>query len=135
LYAQGLDRLALDEAPDIRTVNYQLASGTSAPTLGPDQRAPLVEALKSRATHGTIAHLDYFAADGRGETSDTIVVYRGKKALSRITFRLQDTSPFLSYFARWKVPKGFRGKLRFCVASTDRAGNKSNTSCASLTIS
>jgi hypothetical protein len=32
------------------------------------------------------------------------------------------------------VPKKTKGKLRFCVSSTDRAGNKSNNSCAALTI-
>jgi hypothetical protein len=32
------------------------------------------------------------------------------------------------------VPKKTKGKLRFCVTSVDRAGNKSNASCAPLTI-
>ena len=40
----------------------------------------------------------------------------------------------LVYFARWTVPRKMRGKLRFCVASTDRAGNKSVASCAALTV-
>ncbi len=62
------------------------------------------------------------------------MVYRGRKVLKRISYRLEDTSPFLSYFARWSVPKKVRGKLRFCVSSTDRAGNKGKASCAALTI-
>jgi len=134
LYALGLDRNWLDAAPDIRTVNYQLVTGTTAPALTPDRRAPVDQALKSTGVHGKTAHLDYRALDGRGETAEAIVVYKGRKVLKRINFPLADTSPFLVYFARWTVPKKMRGKLRFCVASTDRAGNKSVTSCAALTV-
>jgi hypothetical protein len=134
LYTLGADAKALDAAPDIRTVNYQLVGGTPAPPLGRDTRAPFTEALKSTGVHGKVARLDYFAADGRGETADSIVVYKGKKVVKRFNFLIADTSPFLVYFAPWKVPKATRGKHRFCVTSTDRAGNKSKTSCAALTI-
>jgi hypothetical protein len=134
LYTLGADSSSLDTAPDIRMVNYQLVGGTAAPLLASDSRAPLTEALKSSGTHGKTVSIDYFAADGRGETADTIVVYRGKKVLKRFNFPIADTSPFLIYSARWKVPKKTRGKLRFCVTSRDRAGNKSKTSCAQLTI-
>jgi hypothetical protein len=134
IYVIGEDRNWIDVAPDIRTFNYQLVSGTPAPPLQADRRAPVDFAIKSTGTHGKTALLIYLAADGRGETSDSIVVYKGKKVLKRINYFLEDTSPFLPYVARWKVPKKTKGKLRFCVSSTDRAGNKSNTSCAQLTI-
>jgi hypothetical protein len=134
LYTLGNDRNWLDVAPDIRTFNYQLVSGTQSPPLAPDRRAPNDLAIKSTGTHGKIAQLIYFAADGRGETADSIVVYKGKKVLKRVTYLLEDTSPFLPYVARWKVPKKTRGKLRFCVTSTDRAGNKSKPSCAALAV-
>jgi hypothetical protein len=134
LYTLGEDATSLDAAPDIRTVNYQLVGGTSAPPLGRDTRAPFTEALKSKGVHGKEVRLDYFAADGRGETADAIVVYKGKKVVKRFNFLIADTSPFLIYFARWKVPRKTRGTFRFCVTSTDRAGNKSKTSCAALTI-
>jgi hypothetical protein len=134
VYAVGYDRVWIDTAPDIRAVNYQLVGGVSPPALQPDNRAPVDEALKSTGVHGKTAELYYFASDGRGETADVIVVYKGKKVLKRINYRLEDTNPFLPYFARWKVPKKVKGKLRFCVTSMDRAGNKSNTSCAALTI-
>jgi hypothetical protein len=134
VYAIGFDNSTLDSAPDIRMVNYQLVQGTPAPQLSPDHRAPLDEALKATGTHGKIASLFYFASDGRGETSDAIVIYKGKKVQKRINYRLTDTNPFLPYVARWKVPKKTKGKLRFCVTSTDRAGNKSNISCAQLTV-
>jgi hypothetical protein len=134
LYTLGFDRQNIDTAPDMRTFNYQLAGGGSAPPLGSDTRAPLAEAIKSKGVHGKVAHLDYYSADGRGESADSIVIYRGKKVLKRIHYLIEDTNPFLSYFARWNVPKKTRGKLRFCVSSTDRAGNKSKASCAALTI-
>jgi hypothetical protein len=134
LYAVGADASSLDAAPDIRTFNYQLTAGASAPLLGRDGRAPLTAARKSAGVHGKVVRLDYFAADGRGETADAIVVYRGKKVLKRFNFPIADTSPWLVYYAQWKVPKKTRGKLRFCVTSTDRAGNKSKANCAALTI-
>lgn len=134
IFALAYDDDWVDAAPDIRTFNYQLAPGTSAPLLGRDTRPPLTQAIKSTGTHGKIADLFYLAADGRGETADAIVVYRGKKAIKRFNYAMADTSPFFSYSARWKVPKKTKGKFRFCVTSTDRAGNKSKASCAALTI-
>jgi hypothetical protein len=139
LHALGFDSNWLDAAPDIRTVNYQLSSATAPPTLQPDHRAPIDQAFKSTGTHGKSALLSYLAMDGRGETADSFVITKGKTVLKRINLPLADTSPLLPYIVRWNVPKKFKGKvlkgaLRFCVASTDRAGNKSNTSCAALTI-
>ena len=134
VYTVGFDNSTLDSAPDIRAVNYQLVNGTPPPALAPDHRAPIDQALKSTGTHGKVVSLYYFASDSRAETADAIVIYKGKKVVKRINYLLEDTNPFLPYVARWKVPKKTKGKLRFCVTSTDRAGNKSKTSCAALTI-
>jgi hypothetical protein len=134
IHALGFDNNWLDAAPDIRAVNYQLSSSTTQPTLQPDRRAPIDQAFKSTGTHGKIALLGYLAMDGRGETADAFVVTKGKKVVKRINLPLADTSPFLPYIVRWNVPKKIKGKLRFCVTSTDRGGNKSNKSCAALTI-
>jgi hypothetical protein len=129
-YGQG----AVDTAPDIRTFNYQMVARTARPPLGPDTRAPLDEAVKGTGTHGKTVRLRYFSADGRGETAETIRVLKGKKVLKTFRFRLADTNPFVRYYAEWKVPQNVKGNLRFCVDSVDRALNKSNTSCAALTI-
>jgi hypothetical protein len=134
VYALGFNGQVVDTAPDLRTVSYQLVAGTTGPTPPADRRPPVDEALRSRGVHGKQARLSYYAADGRGETADSIVVYRGRKVLARINYGLQDTNPFVSYFARWNVPRKVRGNLRFCVTSTDRAGNKSRQSCAALKI-
>jgi hypothetical protein len=123
-----------DTAPDIRTANYQLVAGTPSVVAGADTRAPLDKAYKSSGVHGKLARLWYASADGRGQTTDTIKIYRGKRVLRTIVYRLSDTNPYFDYYAKWNVPKKVRGKLRFCVSSSDAAGNKSNVSCAPLTI-
>ncbi len=135
VYALGFARGGIDTAPDMRTVNYQMVAGTPIPALPPDRRAPVDEAVRSTGVRGKVARLMYFAADGRGQTSDTIRVLRGKRQLRRIVTPLEDTNPFFRYSVRWRIPRTVpRGKLRFCVSSIDAAGNKSNVSCAQLTI-
>jgi hypothetical protein len=134
VYALGFVAGAVDTAPEVRTFNYQLVSGVAPPALGPDGRAPLDETLPAKGVHGKLVRLSYFAADGRGETSDTIRVLRGGRTIKRIVTRLEDTNPFLSYDVTWRIPKKLRGKLRFCVSSADRAENKGPESCAALTI-
>src|SRR5262249_26035481 len=124
----------MDAAPDIRTVNYQLVSGTPPPSLGPDTRAPVDRAFASRGVHGKVVKLDYWAADGRGVTADTLRVYRKNRLLRTVRISLGDASPYLTYYARWRAPRNVRGKLRFCVQSTDAARNQSNLSCAKLVV-
>src|SRR5262245_14353981 len=123
----------MDTAPDIRTFNYQQVPGPPPP-LGPDTRAPVDHAFASKGVHGKTVRLSYWAADGRGVTADTLRVYRKNRLLGTARIGLGDASPFLTYYARWHAPRKVRGKLRFCVQSTDAAGNKSNLSCAKLTI-
>jgi hypothetical protein len=123
-----------DFAPDLRTYNFQQVAGTPAPAPPPDARAPVDGAFVSHGIHGKVAHLEYAAQDGRGETADTIRVYRGARLLRTRRVGLSDANPFFSYDARWRVPRTVRGRLRFCVRSVDAAGNKSNLSCAPLVI-
>src|SRR5204863_9904869 len=110
------------------------AAGSAPPARRPDRRAPSDQAFTSTGMHGQVAGVGDLAMDGRGEAAGRCVISKGKKVLKRITPQLADTSPFLPYVVRWNVPRKVKGKLRFCVTSTDRAGNKSNTSCAALTI-
>jgi hypothetical protein len=134
VYALGFVSGAVDTAPEIRTFNYQLVPGAVPPALAPDRRAPLDEAQPANGVHGKRVRLNYFAADGRGETSDTIRVLRGGRTLKRLVTQMADTNPFFSYNVTWRIPKRIRGKLRFCVSSTDRAKNKGPESCSALTI-
>jgi len=134
LFAIGGGLGFVDTAPDIRTMNHQLVAGTPPLVPGADTRPPVVGAIKSSAVHGKRTELPYWADDGRGETADTVRIYRGAKVVKTIQYPLDDTNPFFRYTATWRVPKKARGKYRFCVSSVDRAGNKSNVSCAALTI-
>jgi hypothetical protein len=124
----------LDTAPDIRTFNYQLTPRPPPPPPPPDTRAPVDRAFASRGKHGKIIELNYWAADGRGVTADTLRVYRKSRLLKTIRISLGDASPFFNYYGRWRAPRTVRGKLRFCVQSVDAAGNRSNLSCAKLVV-
>ena len=123
-----------DMAPDSRTFNYQLVAGTPPLVPGPDTRAPVDHAIASTGVHGKVARLWFSASDGRGMTSETVRVYRGSKVLKTIHSQLEDTNPFLEYDYAWRVPRTVHGRLRFCVSSTDAAGNTSNVSCAALSV-
>jgi hypothetical protein len=134
VYVTAFGKVGGDLAPDIRTFNHQLVAGTVPPPLTPDRRAPLDEAVKTTGVHGKVAFLSFYVADGRAETSETIRVLRGNRLLKRIVTQLEDSNPFVIYDVRWQVPRNVRGKLRFCVSSVDRAGNRGAASCAPLTI-
>ena len=134
VFALSETRLDGDLAPEIRTFNYEQVAGTPPKSLGADTRAPVAHAFPARAVHGKVAELDYAAGDGRAATADTIRIYRKSRLLRTIRFSLGDTNPFYVYYAKWRVPRKLRGKLRFCVRSVDAARNASNLSCAPLRI-
>jgi hypothetical protein len=124
----------MDSAPDVGTFNYQLVRGATPRPPGRDTRAPLDEARLSRGAPGKTANLAYLASDGRGVTADTVRIYRGRRLLKTFRNALSAKNPFLPHSVSWRVPQTIRGRLRFCVSSVDAAGNKSNTSCARLTV-
>src|SRR5262245_50807548 len=121
-----------DLAPDLRTYNYEQVAGTAPKVPGPDTRAPFDRAYAARAVHGKVVELDYVASDGRAATADTLRVYRKNRLLRTIRYSLGDTNPFYVYYAKWRVPRKLRGRLRYCVRSSDAAHNVSNLSCAPL---
>jgi hypothetical protein len=123
-----------EEAPDIRTINYQLVPGTAPLALGPDMRAPYDQAFRANGKRGHVVHLDYSAADGRGQTADVVRVFNKGHVIKTFAYRLEDTDPFGLYYAKWHAPRKINGPLKFCVVSTDAAGNKSNTACAPIKL-
>jgi hypothetical protein len=123
-----------EEAPDIRTINYQLVPGTASPALGSDTRAPYDQALPASGKRGQVVHLDYLARDGRGQTADVVRVFNKGHVIKTFAYRLDDTDPFDSYYAPWHAPRRIQGPLKFCVVSTDAARNKSNTACAPIKL-
>lgn len=130
-----LARSVADWAPDHGTFNYQLVAGTPAPDPGADTTPPVVHAFSSQGSYIYGAQLDYRVADGRGETADVVSVYRGARLVRVIRERLAKTNPFEWYSVGWRIHHKVRpGRLRFCVRSTDAAGNESRPSCAKLLL-
>jgi hypothetical protein len=123
-----------DTAPDLGTFNYQVVPGTPPPPLGPDTRAPHVAAYPATARRGTVADLKYWALDGRGETAETIRIYRGARLLKTIRVPLSSSNPFDLSHVSWRVPRDLRGRLRYSVRSVDAAGNRSTLSWNRLLI-
>jgi hypothetical protein len=92
-----------------------------------------VHALPSSGKRGTVADLRYRVRDNRGRTRETIwVLDQSGRQIWRRTTRFGPATGTI-WAVRYKIPKSLK-TARFCVRSTDPAGNKSGTSCASLRI-
>ena len=75
----------------------------------------------------------YRVVEASGKSRETATIFRGERRLATITGRLHEVDPdALFYFMPWRSTA--RGNLRFCVMSTDAAGNRSKASCAPLHI-
>jgi hypothetical protein len=61
-------------------------------------------------------------------------VFNKGHVIKTFAYRLGDINPFAEYYAAWHAPRQINGPLKFCVVSTDAAGNKSNTACAPITL-
>jgi hypothetical protein len=61
-------------------------------------------------------------------------VFDKRHVIKTFAYRLGDTAPFDNYYAPWHAPRKIHGPLKFCVVSTDAAGNKSNTACAPIKL-
>ena len=102
------------------------AGGCAADTV-----APKVKALTARAKPGALVSLRWQASDEGGQTTDVLSVWRGSTRLwtARTTHAV---SPGRIYSMSYRAPKT-RGTLRFTVESTDKSGNRANSS-ASITV-
>ena len=98
-----------------------------------DPTPPRVTALTSEGERGEIARLRYRVVEASGKSRETARIFRGKRRVGTVTGRLHEVdADALFYFLPWR--SSARGKLRFCVTSTDTAGNRSKASCAPLHI-
>ena len=98
-----------------------------------DPTPPLVTALASKGEPGRTVKLRYRVVEAGGQSRETATVLRGKRRLATISGRFHEVDPeALFYFLPWRSTA--RGKLRFCIMSTDAAGNRSQASCAPLRI-
>ena len=100
-----------------------------------DTAAPRVVAFAASGKRGKKAKLSYFVSDDSGRSSETIVIYNGRKILGRLAAAVHVATAGTVRSVMWKVPASAKvGKRRYCVTSNDAAGNKSAPSCARLTI-
>jgi uncharacterized repeat protein (TIGR02543 family) len=116
------------------TVPLDGAKSTAA-TFGrvADPTPPRVKALASSGKLGRIAQVRYRVIEASGRSRETATILRGKRRLATVGAPMHAVDPdALYYFIRWRSTA--RGKLRFCVVSTDVAGNRSKPSCAPLHI-
>ena len=98
-----------------------------------DPAPPRVTALTSEGERGEIARLRYRVVEASGKSRETARIFRGERRVGTVTGRLHEVdADALFYFLPWR--SSARGKLRFCVTSTDTAGNRSKASCAPLRI-
>ena len=98
-----------------------------------DPTPPRVKALASSGELGRMARLRYRVVEKSGRSSEEATIYRGARRVGTVSARLHTVdSEALYYFIRWRSTA--RGNLRFCVVSTDTAGNRSKPSCAPLHI-
>lgn len=99
-----------------------------------DDELPDVGALVSTGQRGSIASLRYTSSDDSGEAYEQITILKGKKVVGRITTVLGERDPDFTYIQKWQVKKTIYGKFQFCLIAIDDAGNKSDKSCAVLTV-
>jgi hypothetical protein len=98
-----------------------------------DPTPPRVKALASRGELGRVAQLRYRVVEASGRSRETATIFRGRRRVGTVAVPLHTIDPdALFYFVPWRSTA--RGDLRFCVVSTDTAGNRSKPSCASLHI-
>jgi hypothetical protein len=97
-----------------------------------DTTAPVVRTFAAAGRRRRAIKLRYRVQDDRGETSERILVYRGRTLVRRFSRPLRQTEGGIAYWVAWRAPRrAFRG--RFCVEASDAAGNKA-MSCAGLRV-
>ena len=98
-----------------------------------DPTPPRVRALASRGELGRFARLRYRVVEASGRSREAATILRGARRVGTAAVPLHTVDPeALFYFVPWRSTA--RGNLRFCVVSTDVAGNRSRQSCAPLHI-
>jgi hypothetical protein len=98
-----------------------------------DPTPPRVKALASSGELGRVAQLRYRVVEASGRSSEEATIFRNGRRVDTVSVRLHTVDPeALFYFIRWRST--VRGNLRFCVVSTDTAGNRSKPSCAPLHV-
>ena len=150
---QTLTATATDQQGDIDASNNTVAftlnapsnKSTSAVPAGlngdgttkalPDKKKPTSHAFTSTGRRGQAAALRFRIYDDRGVAKAVATVKRNGKSFGTATSGFGPVAYGSTYFVGWRVPATApAGSYAFCVVATDRAGNHSPSSCASLTL-
>lgn len=101
-----------------------------------DTTAPRVTALASSGKAGAKTKLLYRVSDDSGETKDSVTIYVDSKPYGSATGSWGPAKEGRTYSWSWTPPASWRGRagLSFCVTAVDRAGNRSNRSCAPIRL-
>jgi hypothetical protein len=96
---------------------------------------PIVHAFPSSGRSGRRLGLRYTVYDNGGRTRERVVVSQRRKIVAEITIPLHEApTPGKGYAVAWKPSRGLHGGFRFCVTSTDPAGNTSSASCSTVRL-
>jgi subtilisin family serine protease len=97
-----------------------------------DKQAPTVQAAPSSGRWGQKVGLRVTADDGSGSVALHVAVFAGSTLASRMSTGLQ---PVSVHSVDWQAPRVRDGRTyHFCVTATDRAGNRSASSCAQIAL-
>ena len=99
-----------------------------------DHTPPTVRAVASSGTRGAPFTLDYYSQDDRGFAGELYRIYRGTRLIKSWGVLAGERDGRLQR-APATLPASVSGSLTFCVGAQDLNGNRSNWSCAPLTIS
>jgi hypothetical protein len=106
---------------------------TPTPGPAPDTVAPVVKALRTQ-TRTRVAYLRYRIWEAGGRSQESIVVRnRWGRSVIRGETRMAESMWGLTYRVRIRLPWSYTGG-RFCLRSTDPAGNTGGQSCARLVV-
>jgi subtilisin family serine protease len=119
---------------DSLTRDCSTAAG-APPSWPTDVTAPTALALPATGGWGTLVSLPFKVTEDRGEVAVAIVVQKNGKTRARLTQDFSAIENRAVYALGWQAPKAkTKGRFRFCVTLSDRAGNKSVPGCASISL-
>jgi subtilisin family serine protease len=106
----------------------------AGPTVA-DAVAPIAKALRSSGVRGKQIRLYSQVSDNSGEVRLIETVRKGTRTIATLRTGFAKTKAGATYYLVWRAPATIAaGTYAHCAQGLDRTGNKSKTSCATLSI-
>jgi hypothetical protein len=103
-------------------------------SVGLDLVPPVIKTFPSTGQAGGIAHLIFSVSDASRVTREDVKVFEGSRRLAWFVSHYERSDAGRVWY-EWRIPLSKRGhRLRFCIFSADRMGNRSTTSCSPLRV-